>query len=257
LRNATRRCGAPVLALDFDGVVVDALLECAAVTYVAGVSPLPRPVPNFASAVRDLPDQFVARFTEVRPYCRTLANFMVTNHVQRPIRNREQYNLARSAVAPGLLDHQATVGERLRSCWRSRDAALWLESHSVHPAVVDALRQWDGARWIVSAKDTESITAILRHHSILHLVDTIVGSCQSKVAVLQEASAHGDVLFIDDNLDHVLAASGALGVTARWARWGYSAPDDDQRARASGVEPFYQSDLVRLTTADLKDTHYG
>ena len=234
-----------VLALDFDGVVVDALRECAAVTYFSGLEP--GEPPRLESALQAMPNRFLARFIAMRPYCRTLADFMVANHVGYAVSSRQEYEQARAAVPEALLEHQAKTGEVLRSTWRAQDKTLWLESHSVHAPVIDVLRQWQGQRWIISAKDGDSIRAILQHHHVLDLIDRIAGSCRSKAGALREASAQGEVLFIDDNLDHVLSACHGGDAMARWARWGYAAPEDDDRARAAGVEVLHLGDLAGLS----------
>ena len=71
--------GGPLLVLDFDGVVCDALVECALVTWLGVHPPDPRrPVSAHAAA---MPRSFVERFGLVRAYSRILDHFLV---VHRP-----------------------------------------------------------------------------------------------------------------------------------------------------------------------------
>lgn len=243
----------PVLALDFDGVLVDAHLECAALTLHTdkAITTADERI-DLDEAVRALPASFVALFERIRPYCRTLADFMVVNHVIGDIADRSDFERARADIGPARLSAEAAVAERIRAHWRSSRPSAWLAHHDVHLPLVAVLRRWPGPRMIVSAKDADSIRAILDHHGLADLVDDVIGSCDSKTPHLRRTADQADVWFVDDNVDHVIAASAIPRVHAFWARWGHAAPEDEDRARSAGVTPL---DEISLPDALKPDSH--
>jgi len=237
----------PVLAVDFDGVLVDALIECAAMTYYANAG-IGAAVPPYAEAIKALPEWFVAVFRSVRPYCQTASDFMVAGHISAPISSLAEYRQLREAHVD-VLAAAAERAETVRAQWRETSPREWLDSHQFVEEVAECLRSWPGPRWIVSAKDEDSIRVILREHGVEELIDTVAASCGSKVDPLREASQHRGVVFIDDNLGHVLAAGLVPGVLARWAGWGYASPEDRANARTLGIAPLGLSDLPTLADA--------
>jgi FMN phosphatase YigB (HAD superfamily) len=238
-----------VLALDFDGVVCDALRECAAVSWYAGRPQLRADVgPD--EAARLVPRDFLTTFGSVRAYSRTLADFMVANAVAPgTVVDRATFDRRRKDVGQAQLDAQALRGETIRARWRTSHPGSWLRLHRVHDEVTDLLRSTSEPVVIVSAKDAESIAAILPAARLDGHVSSIVGSCTDKAAALAQLAADAwpeRLVFVDDNLDNALAASRLAGVESRWAYWGYHGPEDDRAAASAGIDPFSLDDLSQL-----------
>jgi len=233
-----------VLALDFDGVVCDALGECAAVTWYAANAGANVP-PGPAAAVRRVPAAFLATFASARAYSRTLADFMVANAVRSGVTlDRVTFERWRAEVGPGRLAAQARRGETIRAEWRRTYPKEWIGLHKVQAQVASLVRAVDEPLAIVSAKDAESIREILAAAGLDQCVSRIVGSCQDKPAVLAELVADAQrqsgarrVLFIDDNLENALAAARMPGIESHWAHWGYHGPEDDRAAAKAGMPP--------------------
>jgi len=238
-----------VLVLDFDGVVCDALGECAAVTWYAG-RPAVHSVPGPAAAVELVPPAFLTTFASVRVYSRTLADFMVANALPAGSTvDRAAFAQRRAEVGEDRLDAQARRGEAVRGAWRCRHPEAWLGLHTVHAEVAELLRVTDEPVAIVSAKDAESIYAILGAAGFEDAIWRVVGSCADKAGALTTlaAEAGGEpVVFVDDNLDNALAAARLPGVESHWAYWGYHGPEDDWTAAQIGMAPLSLDDLTRL-----------
>lgn len=241
--------GAALLALDFDGVIADAWTECAAVTYLAGgggPEQMPHP-PTLAEAIDGVPEGFLLNFARVRPYCRTLPDFMLAHFSHLPLHSAAEFDDIRATIPADTVTRMAQVGERWRAWWRTSEPDSWLAGHRVDAAVVRAMSRWPGRRWIVSAKDTASITAILHRAGADDAVDHVAGGCLSKIGVLADAAQRtSEVVFVDDSIDNAIAAVSIPGVTPLWATWGYSAPGDAARAAAAGIPAITVPDLERL-----------
>ena len=232
----------PVLALDFDGVVADALTECAAVTWYAGPARMRIPPPPLPAALQDVPQPFLTTFAEVRAYSRTLNDFMVT-HVLHPRTShvdRDAFDRAHHDSDPAALAAQAAVAEDVRRTWRERQFCEWVRLHTIHPEMAQLIRDTAHTTVVVSAKDRESIRSILAHYQLDNHVDLIIGSCHDKRAALaqlletnRDAQAEG-VVFVDDSIANVVAARG-LALRPLWALWGYHGPEDIELAAAQGI----------------------
>jgi phosphoglycolate phosphatase-like HAD superfamily hydrolase len=248
------------LALDFDGVVVDALTECAAVTWFAGPGAR-APTPGLPEAVASVPANYLATFAQVRSYSRTLDDFMVTNALHPRVApvSRAIFEEALAQGDPGERARAAAAAEEIRGRWRGQQFRQWALLHTVRPELADLLRTTTHSVVVVSAKDAASIRAILTHHG-LGTVDRIIGSCRDKPAALArllgtnpKARSEG-VVFIDDSVANVIAV-GELDVESRWALWGYHGLEDFRLAARAGVRQLHIRQLGSLaaTTRSTPD----
>jgi FMN phosphatase YigB (HAD superfamily) len=244
-----------MLALDFDGVVCDGLLECAAVTWHAANTATTAGTPRLRQAVSEVPGEFLTTFASVRPLSRTLDDFMVTNAVPagREV-GREQFERCREGVGAERLTAQAAVGEQIRAQWRVADFPDWLALHTIYPEVAELLSSTRHAVAIVSAKDADSVWAILRHHRLAQHITSVVGSCRDKAPVLTALTgglhtSAEPLVFIDDNLEHVRAAGSLPGIEPRWAVWGYHTPEDVDTAARLGIRSLTLDQLGDLSPA--------
>jgi len=247
------------LALDFDGVVVDALTECAAVTWFAGPGASTAD-PDLPQAVDDLPADYLTTFAQVRAYSRTLDDFMVANTLYpraEPV-DRAVFEAALAGGDPGERARAAAAAERIRGRWRGQQFRQWARLHTVRQELAELLRTTPHSVVVVSAKDAASIRAILAHHGLDGVVSRIIGSCRDKPAALQrlrdthpKARVEGVVL-IDDSVANVIAAREA-GVQAQWALWGYHGPEDFRLAARAGVRQLHIRQLPALAAATWPD----
>lgn len=243
-----------MLALDFDGVVCDALTECAAVTWHAAHPPLDGETPPpLADAVEQVPEDFVRTFTSVRAYSKTLDDFMVANAV--PVGHEvDQAGFAqhRAAAGSARLAGQAKAGEEIRGYWRAHQFDEWIALHTVYPEVADVIARNGQRVVIVSAKDADSIRAILAHHRLAGYVEDVFGSCADKSAAVAQFAAgvdasDSDVVFVDDNLANAVTVERLPGVRAVWATWGYHGPEDVDLAAYLGFPTLTLNHVDQLT----------
>lgn len=236
-----------MLALDFDGVVCDALAECAAITWHA--SRQTSETGEVQKALAQVPEAFLTTFANVRRYSRTLDDFMVANALVPGQRiDRQVFDLARTTAGSAFLAAQAAVGEQIRAAWRTQDTTGWVALHSIYPGIAELIRSGGQRVVIVSAKDADSIWAILEHHTLATHVDTVVGSCHDKKMALSALSTRyvEPMIFVDDNLSNAAAAAALSGITSRWATWGYHSPEDEPVARQLGIRAITLNQLDEL-----------
>ncbi|MGI8536382.1 MAG: HAD family hydrolase [Mycobacteriales bacterium] len=240
-----------MLALDFDGVVCDGLGECAAITWHA--SRQTSETGEVQKALAQVPEAFLTTFAGVRRYSRTLDDFMVANALVPGQRiDRQAFDLARTTAGSAALAAQAAVGEQIRAAWRTQDTTGWVALHSIYPGMAELIRSGGQRVVIVSAKDADSIWAILEHHTLATHVDTVVGSCHDKTRALSALSTrHDEMIFVDDNLSNAAGAAALLGITSRWATWGYHSPEDEPVARQLGIR------AIALNQLDELQPQYG
>lgn len=238
-----------VLALDFDGVVADALLECAAVTWYAAQLRADEAPPRLPAAAQDIPQEFLKVFRAVRCYSRTMDDFMVANalfdssdagRVLPSDINRGVFETAKQAIAAGHLAAQAAKAEAIRSHWRKTQFAEWIALHQIQPELYNLIVNSRHTIRILSAKDEASIRDILRHYKVEQKVEYVAGQCHDKKAVLQDwlrddaASSEGGLIFVDDSVENV-ADAAQLPLDAVWAGWGYHGPEDKAFAEARNI----------------------
>jgi phosphoglycolate phosphatase-like HAD superfamily hydrolase len=235
-----------VLVLDFDGVVADAFDECALVAWLgehtdqAGDPGLVRP-----------PDDFVKRFEHIRPFSRTLDHF-VMGHVEgaEDIGDQAGFESAFKELDPGRVAAFTAAANAARTRLREHRPDAWVAMHTVFAPVAELIRGSEAEVAIVTAKDAASVRAILAPNGLADDVAVIVAECADKAEAVVRLCREReipveDAVFIDDNLDNVLHVGG-VGARVFWAAWGYSTPDQRERAARSEVARIDLTDLRHL-----------
>lgn len=137
------------------------------------------------------------------------------------------------------------LGERvdgLRDEWIRKDWQGWLRLHDFYDGVVAAVQRWQThgqAIAIVTTKEQRFVTYLLEQAGIRLSAAAIYGKerQQSKPSILtQLQSVYGTPLwFVEDRLEALLqvAATSTLATAHLFlATWGYTTPEDCQRAEA-------------------------
>ena len=239
-----------VLILDFDGVVCDALDECALVTWLG--KPGNEPEATGQASLKRLPPEFRSVFRHVRDYARLLDHFMVA-HLPgaSTVRSQAEFDALFASIPA---DEVATFVRRAsaaRDLLRERDAQFWLGMHTLYPGIAELLVRHAGRTAIVTAKDTLSVRAILDFHGLGHTVAAVVGECSDKVGAVRELCEQAGIppsaaVFIDDNLTNVRRVA-ATGARSLWARWGYGTPEHAAEAAALRIPEIRLADLASVT----------
>lgn len=137
-----------------------------------------------------------------------------------------------------------------RDWLRTQEGEFWLDLHTLYPGIPELLRRYSGSVVIVTAKDADSVHAILGRHGLDDTVAEVFGECGRKAEVVQEVSARWgvpltDVTFVDDNLTNALRVA-ETGARSRWAQWGYQTPEHRAEAERLALVPLQIADLAQL-----------
>ncbi|MEV7090510.1 HAD family hydrolase [Streptomyces sp. NPDC093085] len=238
-----------LLALDFDGVVCDALDECALVTWLGD-----RPHDLTLSGPEQLarvPAEFTARFRKVRNYARVLDHFLVAHHPEaEAIGSQAEFDRLFASFPDPRIQRFVAGASDARDWFRNTEPDFWLGLHTLYPGVADLLLRAGVPVVIVTAKDEPSVRAILDRHGLETAVAGVYGECAAKPEAVREACARRGIpleaaTFVDDNLTNVRRVS-ATGARAWWARWGYQTPEHRAEAARFEVPALELKDLPAL-----------
>lgn len=247
-----------VLAVDFDGVVADALQECALVTWLGVRGPGPDTSVPGAEQLRRVPGEFVERFRRIRDYSRLLDHFVVA-HLPgaATVHSQAGFDALFRGLEPEYVRAFAEGATAAREWLRTSEPDFWLDLHTLYPGMADLLRRYSGRTVVVTAKDEGSVRAILARHGLEHTVREVFGECGRKAeAVLDVSERWGvpveTITFIDDNLTNVRGVA-ETGARARWARWGYATPEHRAEAERFAVPALDLTDVPRLAPAAVQE----
>jgi len=240
---------AGAIALDFDGTLCDGLAECLLVSWLAFAD---RVQPNDSIALLDtIPANFKDHFARCRNFVRHSGHFIVPFLFGATFETQADYDAAYRTVDTGTLETFLRRFEACRKQLRQDQPEQWLALHTLYPGVRSALQAARLPLFIVTAKDTASVLAILEAASVPFREDRIYGGVTAKLAafhdIMRQTGCGPECIAIyDDNVLNVAEARGA-GFDAIWATWGYSSPEH-QRIAASQSLPSVSLDnfLVRL-----------
>lgn len=241
-----------LLALDFDGVICDALEECALVTWLGG-RPHDRAIPG-PEQLRLVPREFIDRFRTVRDYARTLDHFVVAHLPEAAaLGGQADFDRLYEALPSSYVQKFTDAANAARQWFRTRETDFWLDLHTLYPGVPELLRRHSGSVAIVTAKDEGSVHAILGRHGLDETVSAVFGECGRKAEAIEEISARWgvalkDVTFVDDNLTNAVRVA-RTGAVSRWAQWGYQTPEHRAQNAEWGVTPLHLEDLAGLGPA--------
>jgi phosphoglycolate phosphatase-like HAD superfamily hydrolase len=259
-----------MLVIDFDGVVCDALVECALVTWLgdpgslgarrngAGAGSAGRRAPDRwrpgSTQARRLPRPFLGRFRTVRDYSRTLDHFVVAHLPYADwLRGQCEFDRIFGSLPPDYVGEFTEAASTARRRIRTDEPDFWLGLHTVYPGVGGLLERHAPTTAIVTAKDEASVWDILRWHGLDHTVSQVIGECGRKDEAVRDLCLRRGVeprgvAFIDDNLTNVRRVA-TVGVNALWAGWGYHTPDDLGVADRHDIAPLA---LTALPGLDLR-----
>lgn len=233
----TGRMNAPttrrVFAFDFDGVLCDSLDEGLLISWNAHAG---APVTAFAEpGLAGVPPEMRERFRSCRPFTQHLGHWLVPFVVTSTPTSHAEFIQCYEALAGEMVSHFTAAAGAYRAGARLAYPELWLAHHRVQPRVTKMI----GDAYIVTARDTDSVSQILEAQGVGIDRSRIFGSRRSKQDALKaisvtEAVAPAAVTLIDDSIENCLAADAA-GYSAWWAEWGYTSVADGARAAARGI----------------------
>jgi phosphoglycolate phosphatase-like HAD superfamily hydrolase len=241
--------GAAVLVVDFDGVIADALDECALVTWYAQ-RPFAAGIPGDL-LLAAVPSGFRRRFAAVRNHARLLEHFAVALAPKSAeIRTADDFERFFRRLPADAVRSFGDGATRVRTLLREQQPEFWCRAHKIYPGIPELLSRSPGPVHVVTAKDAASTWALLTYHGLGGSVASVLGDCADKPAAVRRICADAGVppesaTFLDDNLANVRAVA-ETGARARWALWGWHTPEHERQARDAGVVAVELEDLEAL-----------
>jgi phosphoglycolate phosphatase-like HAD superfamily hydrolase len=238
-----------MLILDFDGVICDALTECALVTWL-GIHQ-PPPGTRISAHAKAMPRNFVERFRAIRDYSRGLEHFMTAHRpMAANVRDQAHFDRLFGIFSAEYVSEFVASASAARARCREEEPEFWLDLHTLYPGVARLLRRHDGRVCVVTAKDEESVRRILRRHGLEDTVLEVVGETTRKAAAVRALmDRHGadvaDTVFVDDNLTNALQV-GTTGARVLWAWWGYHTAEHEREAARSALPVLRLEDLETI-----------
>ncbi|WP_447885908.1 hypothetical protein [Serratia fonticola] len=236
-----------LLALDFDGVVVDGTDECLLVAWNVFHD---RGLKVFSqNGLLDIPKAFVERFRSLRSHVRHDGHFIVPFFANQAQLSGRGFIEIYESIPLGTRQEFRQSFVEYRSQVRTMLPGFWAELH--RPLIdIQYLFQLGHEIRIVSGKDAESISMIMRLFNQSLPASAIHGRMTSKVDVLSliknEAYIQGiRMAFIDDNIENIIEAK-QLGITCYWPDWGYKNSEHVEMASAHGIPPVTSEHLFEI-----------
>jgi len=219
-----------LLALDFDGVIVDSVLECAVVAY-NGYQAFQGLVTRINSP-QEIPADKLSKFRSMRPYIRSGEDYLYLFQALD-----EDITISGQAAFDKFHDTHLDRKESYYQLFYAEREALmisdnenWIALNPPYDGMIDYLQSIKPnlILHIVSTKASKYISEILDYNGIRLSVEQIhqAGRGFSKADIinllLQENQLYpGETAFVDDHPDTVLKVS-ETGVVCYLANWGYN-----------------------------------
>ena len=234
-----------ILALDFDGVVCDGLIEYFQTAWQAYCE-------LFKVEATEPPPGLAERFYPLRPVVESGWEMPILLQALQLGLDDGDILPSWGAIAPrltteaGLERSQAAAAvDGVRDRWIQADLDNWLGQHRFYPGVLDKIQQAiaEGVEvYIISTKEGRFIQQLLGQQGITVPPERILGKevKQPKYETLrqlyQQSSSSPDIWFVEDRLkalESVQQQPDLDTVQLFLAIWGYNTTADKQQAKAA------------------------
>lgn len=254
--SETDNAGRAVILLDFDGVLIDSVDECAVSAYNQATG-------SFCRSLAELPAGYLELFRLNRPISRKAGEFKALagwcleqersgatsrqlNEVEfqainNPEKNREngkEFFSFRQRLIDYSTEHWCELNPPIQPIWE------WLRTNS------------NSRFTILTYKNLPAVKALCQYYQMpideadIYASDDGTTKAQNLLKIM---SRHGSRAyhFIDDSLDNLFELKRTdSGVNLYWANWGYTLPTDQARAERYQIPSLSQTDAISLI-ADL------
>lgn len=231
-----------LLAMDFDGVIADSIMECAVAAYNGYVSH--NGLNSFILSPKDIDPFQISQFITTRTFIRSGEDYLylfhaINEHVE--INNQEDFDNFKTKYF-GLKDTYYNAFYSARSQLLSDHYIEWM---SLNPLF------WDMDRFlnnvidkvhIISTKAKKYIISILSHYNVRIDQENIhsTENGQSKADILKEIidknkASSNNTVYVDDHLDTLLKIQ-IPEVRFILAKWGYNNKDQHDLAEESNID---------------------
>ncbi|UFP93174.1 HAD family hydrolase [Gloeobacter morelensis] len=232
-----------LLALDFDGVLCDGLLEYFQTAWQVYRRLWTPPDSLAPTEVADL-------FYRLRPVVETgwempLLVSAIVGGVDPEAILADWWDISRKLLAESGFSAPQLAGEvdRTRDAWIARDLEGWLQLHRLYPGVDGRLRALcehpQPAVFIITTKESRFVLLLLEQAGVAWPGERIFGKDiqQPKTETLAKLLGAGyeRIWFVEDRLvtlEKVARLAELAPVQLYLADWGYNTPAERERARA-------------------------
>lgn len=238
-----------ILALDFDGVVCDGLIEYFQTTWRAycQIWPNTDPTPR---------EDLASSFYRLRPVIETGWEMPVlVRALDRGIPEQKMFDdwpaVSKQIVAEENLDpsHLSATVDGVRDRWIATDLDEWLSLHRFYPGVIERVKQLMASEVrpvIITTKEGRFVRSLLQQQGVDLPQASIFGkdSQRPKHQILREllgiTTPTPAIWFVEDRLKTLESVQKQLDLTnikLYLADWGYNTPGDRTSAlQKSGIE---------------------
>ncbi len=247
-----------ILALDFDGVLCDGLIEYFETAWRTYCQIW---VPNSSAP----PQEIAASFYRLRPVIETgwempiLIRALIEG-VSEPEILHQWKEISQSILQERKLiaSDIALKLDQIRDEWISTDLASWLSLHRFYPGVVEKMQSLQGSSMqpmIITTKEGRFVSQLLQQQGVEMPSRSIIGkeSKHPKHQILKElmTQTQARVWFVEDRLKTlqlVQQQPNLAAVRLYLADWGYNTASEREEARQTpGIE------LISLPTFTQKN----
>lgn len=229
-----------ILALDFDGVICDGLVE-----YFASTKKAYQQIWS-----DEVSDRLANDFYPLRPVIETgwempiLLRALVLG-IDRETILHDWRNTALKLLAQEGLEKQAVVQklDGVRDSWIANDLEDWLGLHRFYPGVIDRLKtilDSETELYIVTTKEGRFVQQLLQQQGVNLARAKIIGKESKRpkyetLRILRDRHSNPKIFFVEDRLkalQQTAQQSDLDSVTLFLADWGYNLESDRNLARA-------------------------
>ncbi|MCT7959471.1 HAD family hydrolase [Laspinema sp. D1] len=238
-----------ILALDFDGVICDGLIEYFQTTWRSYCQIWQNPD-------RLPPEEIAPLFYQLRPAIETgwempvlVRSLLLGTHPDQILENWPAI-CSQIVTAEGLDPTElAAIVDGIRDKWIAEDLTDWLSLHRFYPGVIDRLQNYLASNQqlvIITTKEERFVRSLLQEQGIQLPEDCVFGKNvkRPKHQILRELlgkiTPTPTIWFVEDRLKTLESVQKQLdltGVKLYLADWGYNTPSDRTAAQNnSGIE---------------------
>jgi phosphoglycolate phosphatase-like HAD superfamily hydrolase len=225
-----------ILALDFDGVICDSIVECQETGYQAFLA-----LNQGRGLPEKIPQHWKSLFCKRRGYVRPSGNFYmlwkwITESANKVITFTEFENLCERNK--GVINEFAELFHAIRNKKILDNKKLFIEQNKLFS---DVKINWPSSSenliYIVTTKDVESVKLIMDSAQLTYNGIYARGSGPKSLSIKKISELNmvkpSDITFIDDSVAHLeeVAKTGCFTIHATW---GYELPDNLYSGRRAG-----------------------
>ncbi|MBN2601898.1 MAG: HAD hydrolase-like protein [Candidatus Marinimicrobia bacterium] len=247
-----------MLALDFDGVILDSIEECLVVGYNALAIQQNRP--ERIERLAEIDQGLAAEARRQRNFIRHGQDFVYIHLALRQgftIRSQQDFDHFLEENEIFQADFRMLF-YRERARFIKEDLSGWMKLNPFYPGVQQFLEGYHpkSRLLIITSKLKENIQTIFQARSV-YFPDGNIYSANQKASkfqiiekVLDKNHINGENFhFIEDQVDTLIRIK-PLGINCYLAGWGYNNAEQVNRARNAGIPILYLPDLAKIFLTD-------